>query len=284
MREKNYHPSAIGRMLTYIPTGKLFYPFYLARQLYYTQEEYASRSLPPEWDGFTIAYASDIHLGPMFKKNRAIDIAEKINALNADIILLGGDYGETTQTSIDFFHVIPELKAKHGVLAAIGNHDLHGTDAEIEELRRVMASKHITLLRNECYVLKGKEADIRFCSTDDTRLGLPDPGILHAKKDDVRQAFTVFFPHSPDILPDLLSDARKHFDVAICGHTHGGQIALFGHSLHSSSKYGDRYRSGWKRENNHDIFISNGVGTSLMPIRLGAPPQYHKITLKRIKP
>ena len=70
------------------------------------------------------------------------------------------------------------------------------------------------------------------------------------------------------------------FQLALCGHTHGGQVVLFNRALKSPSDYGEKYRTGWKKENGVDIMISNGVGTSFLPVRLGARPQIHLITLK----
>lgn len=280
-QRKQHRPSRLGQLFSYLPVNtKLLYPIYLANQLHLTEETYESSALPQEWDGLTLAFVSDIHFGPMLSQARADDLVQKVNALQPDLILLGGDYGETTATAIEFFKNTEPFKAKLGVLAAIGNHDLLGTPNEQLALERLMQAKGIRLIINDEYRILGQRSVLRFCSTDDLRHGKP---VLSVLKKTIRkqEAFTVYFPHSPDILPHVHECSRCHFDLALCGHTHGGQVAVFGRSLHSSSKYGDRYRSGWKREEGKDIFISNGVGTSLIPVRLGAVPQYHKITLKK---
>ncbi len=280
MRKKHHQPSLLGRLLSHIPQNQRWlFPFYQAGQLFLTEETFVSASLPDEWDGFTIAYCSDIHFGPMVSTARATNLIRKMNGLHADVVLLGGDYGETTQTGIDFFNAVPAPSARLGVFAAIGNHDLKGSEEQFGTLLQTMQKKGITPLQNASFTLRGNSADIVFCSTDDSKLGAPDIGVLYVRHE--RPSFVIFFPHSPDILPRIFKRPGKAFDLAVCGHTHGGQITLFGHSLHSSSKYGDRYRSGWIEENGHFIFVSNGVGTSLMPLRLGAPPQYHLLTLKK---
>ena len=69
-----------------------------------------------------------------FGKKRAEDLARKLNDMGADIILLGGDYGETTKTSLEFFKALPDLTARSGVFAVMGNHDLLGHKEEISEL------------------------------------------------------------------------------------------------------------------------------------------------------
>jgi predicted MPP superfamily phosphohydrolase len=65
----------------------------------------------------------------------------------------------------------------------------------------------------------------------------------------------------------------------LCGHTRGGQIAPFGRSLFSGSIYGDRYLRGWYEDGGSMLLVSNGVGGWMLPLRLGAPPQAHLITL-----
>ena len=86
---------------------------------------------------------------------------------------------------------------------------------------------------------------------------------------------------SPDILPEAEKQAGFRFDLALCGHTHGGQLVVFGRSLHSSSAYGDTYARGWMDAHGGKLLVTHGVGTSLLPMRLGVRPQIHRITLKR---
>ncbi len=234
--------------------------------------------MPKSLDGFKIAYFSDIHFGPMFSKERVLNLAQKINALNADLVLMGGDYGETTLTAVEFFKILPELKSKYGCFACIGNHDRKGSEEEFATLLHVMKNKGVSALINKQIVFDTGNASISLYASDDMYLGHPDISFFdNAKK--YKNTFSIFFPHSPDIMPDVLKRNDKSFDLALCGHTHGGQIRFFGKALYSSSDYKNRYLFGWKEENNHSIFISNGVGTSIMPVRLGARPQIHLITL-----
>ena len=114
---------------------------------------------------------------------------------------------------------------------------------------------------------------------DDFYNGYPD---LEKTAAACREAdFSIFLSHSPDILPETYAlPGGPFYQLALCGHTHGGQVRLFGHALKSSSDYGDRFLSGWYRENEVDILVSNGVGTSMLPVRFEARPQIHLITLK----
>lgn len=273
----------LRRMLRFagrIPTRyKLLYPFWLSAQLYETNEVVSFAQLPAAFDGLTIAYASDIHYGPFLGKERAIDLANRLRAMQADIILLGGDYGEDTATSIALFDVLPKLSAPYGVFAAIGNHDRMGDEASFELLLERMRAWGAYPLLNDARVIVKDGASLCICATDDIREGHPHfPSLTpHATASD----FVIYAPHSPDILPSALKQGHFDFDLVLTGHTHGGQVAPFGHTIHSSSRYGDRYRSGWIEEGGKQIFVSNGVGTSLLPVRLGAPAQIHRITLKK---
>lgn len=265
-----------------IPTRyKLLYPFWLSSQLSVTHEEAAFPHLPAAFDGFVIAYASDIHYGPFLKRDRAEDLAQRLNAMQADLILLGGDYGEDTATAIELFHVMPALQAPYGVIAAIGNHDRMGSNDAFEKLLSRMKDWGADPLLNDARIIQKDDASLCICATDDIREGDPDFAPLFSQAKDSN--FVLYAPHSPDILPVAFQQKHFDFDLVLTGHTHGGQVTLFGRTLHSSSRYGDRYRSGWLKEEGKRIFVSNGVGTSLLPVRLGAPAQIHRITLKRAK-
>lgn len=257
---------------------KLLYPFYLANQLTALQEIYASPRLPQAFDGLTIAYASDIHYGPYLSEDRAKDLASRITAWQPDLVILGGDYGMDPEWSTAFFHIMPRLHAPCGVVAAIGNHDRTGSSDNLSQLTEAMNNAGVMPLVNDCMHLTREGKQLSICSTDDIKSGTPDLRAVARKTQS--SSFVIFAPHSPDIIPALHAIGTFRVDLALCGHTHGSQVVLFGRSLHSSSKYRDRYRTGWIRENGLDIMVSNGVGTSLMPVRLGAPAQVHHITLK----
>ncbi len=274
-RKTHKRVSLLGRLLAILPVCILFYPLWLAAQLRLETKTIWSEKLPVAFDGLTIAYASDIHYGTFFSRERVNDLVKKLNALNADIIVLGGDYGQDSAGALEFFQIMPPLKARLCVLSVVGNHDRTVPDSRLTDLMTAMRQAGVTPLVNDAVMLKKDGKAIALCGADDFYNGFPD---LEAIQRKTRGAdYTVFLPHTPDFLPDMDS---YFFDLALCGHTHGGQITFFGRALYSSSNYGNRYLSGWKKEKGADILISNGVGTSVLPVRLGAAPQYHLITLK----
>lgn len=265
----------LGRLLALLPVCILLYPLWLATQLRLETKTIWSEKLPDAFDGLTIAYASDIHFGTYFSRARVNNLVEKLNALNADIIVLGGDYGEDSAGALEFFQILPPLKARLCVLGVVGNHDRTVPDSRLNDLMLAMRQAGVTPLVNDVVLLKKDGKSIALCGADDFYNGFPDLEVIQRKAQGAN--YTVFLPHTPDFLPDM---ENYFFDLALCGHTHGGQIAFFGRALYSSSNYGNRYLSGWKNEKGADILISNGVGTSVLPVRFGAAPQYHLITLK----
>ena len=278
-KERARRPGWFAKMLTLLPAScALLYPLYLAAQLDLVRDTYESPLLPEAFNGLTAVYISDIHYGSLLKRERVEELARRVNALSPDLILMGGDYGEDSQGALEFFEVLPPLTAKYAVLAVVGNHDRTVPESNLQKLQDVMRKHKIIPLVNDVWKLEKEGASMAFAGVDDVFNGYPD---LNKVKNLCKNAdFTVFLPHNPDLLP-ITQDMGVFYQLALCGHTHGGQVALLGHSIHSSADTGDRYRSGWYKENGIDIMVSNGVGTSGLPVRLGARPQMHLITFQK---
>ena len=113
--------------------------------------------------------------------------------------------------------------------------------------------------------------------------------VPHGVAAQVRGAdYVIYAPHAPDALEDAYNVQRDpFFDLALCGHTHGGQVTLLGFAPYTASRrglrYGNHYRSGEIEEHGVTVLVSNGVGTTWLPVRLGARAQYHLITLSRAR-
>jgi predicted MPP superfamily phosphohydrolase len=267
------------RLLKNVPKDKKWlYPFYLAGQLHLSEETYESAHLPAAFDNLSIAFLSDIHYGPFLKKEEALSVVQKVVDLDTDLIILGGDYGDIPTNSLAFFNLIPTFPADKTVLAVLGNHDIGAKHQIIvPDILDAMRAKNIIPLVNETHILTREGKRLAVCGPDDKRCGRPDFEPLIAASQDAD--FVLFIPHSPDLIPDAYA-ADFAFHLALCGHTHGGQLVFFGRTLHSSSIYKDRYRSGWYQENGVDIRVSNGVGTSILPMRIGPVPEIHHIVLR----
>jgi len=279
-RKRGRRASLLGRLLALLPAGcALLYPLYLAAQLDTVEAVYTSPQWPAAFDGLRVVFLSDIHYGAFFREDRVRALVRRVNALEPDVILLGGDYGEDSDGALKFFDLKIGFQARLCVAAAMGNHDRTLPESNLPLLMAAMRERGVLPLVNDVWTLEKDGQTVALCSVDDYYNGSPD---LDRVAQLCRGAdFTVFFPHTPDILPAAYDmPGGPFYQLALCGHTHGGQVALFGRALHSSSEFGNRYLSGWYREEGTDILVSNGVGTSLLPVRLGARPQIHLLTMK----
>ena len=273
-------PHFLGKLLALLPVCTLLYPLYLAAQLDLVEEDYVSPYLPKAFDGLRLAFISDIHYGAFLKEERVHALAAQINALAPDIIVLGGDYGEDSAGAVRFFEQVrPDFQAGYCVVGVMGNHDRTVPESNLNRIRSAMEKNGVIPLVNDVWMLEKAGKRLALAGVDDVFNGHPDiAGTARLCRD---ADFTIFIPHNPDALP-MAYDLQQppFFQLALCGHTHGGQVAILGHSLHSSADTGDRYRSGWYHERGADILVSNGVGTSGLPVRLGARPQIHLLRMK----
>lgn len=275
--------SCLGRILTFaVLLVLLAYPFAEPYMLETEVVSLVSGDLPAEIGQLRIVYLSDIHEGRFFSHDRMKELISRVNSLNADLVLLGGDYAEDSDGAIAFFRNMPDIHARYGVFGVLGNHDRTLPESNLSVLKSVMISAGVTPLVNMVVPVRIGTGYVYLAGTDDESNGWPDVPEVAAqvKQDD----YVIFMAHSPAAIPaaQKASDAQGHrswFDLGLFGHTHGGQIALVGKWL-GISKVEPRYEQGWIKENRIDMLISRGVGTSILPVRIGRKPQLHLITVR----
>ncbi len=285
-RGKHRKSGCLGRLIAFsILAFILIYPFYQARMLYVESKTLEVNGLPTALDGLTIVYASDIHQGPFFTQGRVNALIAKINALNADLVLLGGDYAEDSDGAVAFFRSLPKIQARRLVAGVVGNHDRTIPENNLNTLQSAMLNAGVLPLVNATKDVRVGGSVLYLCGVDDYNNGYPQIGqVAYSMRED---DLVIFLTHSPDNLPEAFLTKNSEgttnwFDLALCGHTHGGQVTFLGKPVFRTfTRASDRYLSGWIQENRADILVSNGVGTSWVPIRLFAPAQLHVITLKK---
>lgn len=260
------------------------YPFFEAWNLQVEEKTLVLDSMPSELNNLKIVYLSDIHMSWMYPMSRVETLVQKVNALNPDIILLGGDYAEDSEGAISFFQHAPMFHARLLVAGVLGNHDRTLPESNLSPLINAMRAAGVTPLINDVLTYPIGSAQLRIAGIDDINNGHPD--IQSAASQVSADDFVIFLSHSPGGIPPALKatdrNGRTHwFDMALCGHTHGGQVTFLGQALIPEfQKVDGRYQTGWITEFRAPILTSNGVGTSHLPIRIFAPPQIHVITLK----
>ena len=259
--------SALGEMARVA----LSEPFMIAVE----RQEIFLRRLPKTLDRFRIVHLSDLHYGPMVDPRhlqRAIDIA---NELRPDMIALTGDYiSQERGFAAPCAEIVGQLKAAYGVYAVLGNHD-HWTDAKL--IADLFQAEGIRMLVNEGVRIDARTEAFWLAGVDDTMVGLEDlPLSLAGARDD---EFKLLLAHNPTILRRA---ARAEVDLVLSGHTHGGQVTLRPEK-NRSGRPRRRMLRGLGRRANTQIYVTRGLGTVVLPIRYGCPPEVSLLELRSLQ-
>ncbi len=251
---------------------------------------------PPNWPrGFKLklALVADVHASePAMSAHRIAQIVDVTNGLGADAILLLGDY-EASHRAMrralapsEWTPPLAALKAPLGVHAILGNHD-YWDDPDAQSSRRRPVRARVALEKagvpvyendavrltkdGQAFWLAGLADQIAYITgVKSGRMmfeGLDDlDGTLGKVSDD---APVVLMAHEPDIFPKV----PERVAITLSGHTHGGQVRLFGWSPVVPSAYGNRYAYGHVIEEGRNLIVSGGLGCSILPVRFGVPPE-----------
>lgn len=250
----------------------------------------------PAFDNFKIVAISDIHGGSHHVTAEKIrEVVRLTNEQNADLIVLLGDYVsqmhenrpiEQRTLKMPMAEIADNLKglrAKYGVYAVLGNHDGYYGNAEVAA---ELAGADIRVLQNELAVIEHNGAKLRI-------LGIKDHlqiknwenfseslRLLLLSTEGVGDVLVL--EHAPDILPVITGNfaVSKDTRLILAGHHHGGQIWLpiIGTPIIPSG-YGQKYAAGHVKDNDVDMFVTNGIGTSMLPFRLFVPPEIAVLTV-----
>jgi uncharacterized protein len=256
---------------------------------------------PPQWPvdfPLKIAALADLHAcEPWMDLERIAEIVEHTNALKPDLIVLLGDYVTGMQRTAGYIAparwapVLGQLKAPLGVHAVLGNHDwwddrtVQRDGRGVPESRRELEAAGIPVYENDAVRLTKSGRPFWLAGLGDqlayipaqrfrklTRIGVDDLASTLAKVTD--DAPVVLMAHEPDVA--LRVPARVALQLS--GHTHGGQVRLFGWSPIVPSRYGSRFVYGHAREK-CDIVVSGGLGCTALPVRINMPPEIVLVTL-----
>ena len=236
-----------------------------------------SENLPDAFDGTRIALITDIHHGSFGTCNLLDKIVRMTQDQSPDLILYGGDYVRKSEAARDAcFTKLSELDAPLGVYAVLGNHDYW----KLPLMRQAIHNAGIGLLENKTVWLEKGCERILLIGVKDLWHGKPSISGLH--RDISKSAFTVLLSHNPDYYDVMSPNERNRIDLMLSGHTHGGQITLFG--LYAPRKTAQaKFTTGHVNPDagRTHVIISNGIGTTGLPVRFFARPQIVLVTLKK---
>lgn len=215
--------------------------------------------LPRNVEDFKLFFISDIH-----RRVISDQLIETVR-YRSNTVIIGGDLTESTVPFTRVEQNILKLKKIGQMYFVWGNND-YGVDTQ--ELESVLLKHDVTILTNEAVSIKNGKI---------TLLGIDDISMNRDRLDIALNqcaptpSFRILISHNPLVRDQILEDYGIRLILA--GHTHGGQIRILG--------YGPYKLGGIEFIHNCMIFVSNGFGTSTVPLRLGAKPETHLLTLKR---
>lgn len=249
----------------------LSYRFGLQGQLQVAEHTFRISRTAARVRPLRVAFASDFHAGATTDVRLLERAAVALMELHPDVLLLGGDFVSVRASYIDrLAPLIAEIEAPFGKFGVLGNHDLR---ANWPRVVGALEGAGVRMLDNERVTLPAPFEDVTICGLDDPVRGTPRPE--HSL--DGAQGTRLVLMHSPEALP-MIGD--RAFDVAFCGHTHGGQVALpWGTPLLlPGGPLNRRYYAGQFDVDGatpRKLLVSRGVGCSTLPVRLFAAPEVH---------
>lgn len=276
----------------------LGYAFYIEPdRLILNEKEIEINSWDRAFEGFKIVAIGDIHGGsPFIDEEKIREIVRLSNAQSPDLVVLLGDFVSQKQEDkairerslkmpmATIAKNLKGLKAKYGVVAVLGNHDNWYND---EIVARELSLVGFKVLQNQILTINNGGANLNLFGLIEHGRVFDEDTFRVELKEEVQKLKNdgdiVILEHNPDLVPVVTghNSISKNIKLFLAGHTHGGQVwfPVFG-SLVVPSKFGDKYAFGHIVENDIDIFVTSGVGTSVTPVRFMMPPEIAVLTIR----
>jgi uncharacterized protein len=246
--------------------------------------------------GLKIGFITDIHFGIALSDALLYRVVNELNNEKLDLLLLGGDYIWTIDYSLtkylprirntryyrrcfyladmifsDLALVLSDVKTNFGTFGVLGNHDnLVGKSSCINAFK----AKDIVILDNKHTTVNVGGEKIELFGVDDYVTGTPEFPKEVYRRNIKEDNFKILLCHNPDYVGDLLTYTDIKIDLALCGHTHGGQINLpFFSKKRLINIYYDELACGYKESPKINCYTSRGIGTVHIPYRIACRPE-----------
>lgn len=220
-------------------------------------------NFPRSFKGISLFFISDIH-----RREVSSSIVEEAKGI-AKFVIIGGDLLEKGVSFDTVRKNLRKLKEIGPLYFVWGNNDY---EADVDELKELFRSEDVTVLDNRSVSFTSNKGEKwHLAGTEDRSLELDD---LDSALQGIKKAeFKILISHNPKVMEDLNDDHKV--TLVLSGHTHGGQIRIFG--------FGPYEIGATKVIGNTTILVSNGYGTTSIPLRLGAKPETHFIKIQHTK-
>lgn len=235
---------------------------------------FVSGAVPNGFDGYKIAFISDTHYPSLFTQPRLKKLTRKLQKESPDVLLLGGDYVTSTALLNELFDSLSAVEPVDGVYAVLGNHERRYKEAAIQS----MNNYGVVLLADSVVAIERENDSIYLVGIYDSFSY--DSLVVQPAETVSSEAFVMLLCHTPDYSERSLTTA----DIVFSGHTHGGQVSLFGlYTPVKNTQYGNRFLRGMNEATSGaSVITTTGVGTSRRKVRFCVPSEIVFVTLKRM--
>jgi predicted MPP superfamily phosphohydrolase len=229
----------------------------------------------PEFDGFRLVQISDLHFGEYIREEHVAAVVDRVNGLNPDLVVITGDFVTSTHSTAlrrkaaqqiwPCALILKGIRASHGVVATLGNHDFE-TDPDL--IAEALKESGIEVLRNEALPIEVHGARFWFVGLDDATAEMADPDrALHGVPRDEPAVLAVHEPDFADVV------AEYAVDLQISGHSHGGQVRLPLIGAPYLPPMGRKYPIGLRSLGPLQLYTNRGIGVVGAPFRFMCPPE-----------
>jgi predicted MPP superfamily phosphohydrolase len=234
--------------------------------------------LAPGLDGLRILQLSDIHMGPFLSESDLARVVDMGMELKPHLAVITGDLISTHGDPLDAcIRQLARVKADAGVFGCMGNHE-HYARAE-DYVEKAGARAGIRFLRSHSQQLQFGGSTLNLAGVDHQLSTHGKQYLVGAERMVVPGAFNLLLSHNPAVFPVA---ARQGYNLMLSGHTHGGQISveIYDESI-TPARFFTRYIYGLYHAQGAAAYVTRGIGTIAVPVRIGAPPEITVIRLRK---
>lgn len=272
------------KILTFIVTliiifsGVYLYARYIGTSGFYVKEyPLYSDAINESYNGFKIVHISDIHYGLGITKEQLENIVNDINKLKPDIIVFTGDLVNNSITDKEYdelVSILSKLNPKIDTYAIDGNHDYYYKkfDSLIEDCGFKNLKDTYDIIYNDSYesiFIAGVSNNTYTTKKIEDKTEVI---IDYMNSEEFKSDYSILLMHEPDLIDNIDSSL---FDVVLAGHSHNGQVRLPFIGAFYTPKYSRKYYKPYYKLKESELYISSGIGTSEIPVRLFNRPSYN---------
>ncbi len=239
--------------------------------------EVGVKDLDPAFEGYRIVQISDLHLGQWLTPKRLQGVVGLVNQQDPDLLVITGDFISYRMEPVkqDLQDSLSQLKAKDGILAVMGNHDIWGG---VDEVRQILRTSQITELCNDVYTVKKGQGQLNIAGVGDVMTEKDRLDLVLKKLPDSGPAMLLV--HEPDFADTSAPTGR--FFLQLSGHSHGGQVVLPGIGPLVRRYLFYKYPIGKNMVGQMLEYTNRGLGTNIIWLRINCPPEITVIKLHRL--